>query len=198
MLVKDVMHRAVCIDPQESVATAARKLRDENVSCLPVCRGAKAIGMLTDRDITIRAVAQGRAPHEMTVREAMSVEAISCAPDDTVEQAACLMRRASVRRLVVLDRQACVVGVVSAADIGASDVAGCEPKPPPFEVVFYKDVVDHFGRTHHSELMRVPVALDTREEAISTAMRAFEQMRQVDRWDALADGYDVIGARGNP
>lgn len=189
------MHRAVCIDPQESVAAAARKLRDENVSCLAVCRGAKAIGMLTDRDIAIRAVAQGRAPYEMTVREAMSVDALSCAPNDTVEQAACLMRQAHVRRLVVVDRDACVVGVVSANDIGASDVAGFESKPLPFEVVFYKEVVDHFGRTHRSELMRVRVARGPRDEAIRTAMSEFEQMRQIDRWDALADGYDVISDR---
>ena len=195
MLVKDVMRRAVCIDPQESVAAAARKLRDEHVSCLPVCRGAKLIGMLTDRDITDRVVAQGRAPNDITVREAMSVEALRCAPDDTVEQAACSMRQARVRRLVVVDRRACVVGIVSANDVGASDVAGCESKPLPFEVVFYKDVLDHFGHTHRSELMRVPVARGTREEAIRTAMREFEQTRQVDRWDALADGYDVICAR---
>ncbi len=196
MRVKDVMHRAVCVDPQASVAAAARKLRDERVACLPVCRGTRLIGMLTDRDIAVRTVAQGRAPEEMTVREAMSADALSCGLDDTLEQAACLMREGHVRRLVVLDHHAFVVGIVSANDIGADDIGAGESHAVPFEVVFYKDVLDHFGRTHRSEVMRVQVARGTRDEAIRTAMREFEQVRQVGRWDALADGYEVVCAFG--
>lgn len=198
MLVKDVMHRAVCVGPQENVVAAARKLRDEHVGCLPVCMGGRVLGMLTDRDIAVRAVAEGRSPNEMTVREAMSVTAFSCAPDDTVEHAAGLMRQAHVRRLVVLDHHASVIGVVSASDVGALDIGGSESRPLPFEIVFYKEVLDHFGRTHRSELMRVPVAQGTCDEAIRAAMREFEVVRQVNRWDVLADGYEVIGTWTEP
>lgn len=192
MLVKDVMHRAVCIDSQESVAAAARKLRDENVGCLPVCHGRKVLGMLTDRDITLRSVAQGRLPNDMLVREAMTADVLTCAPGDTVEQAACVMRQARVRRLVVLDGHGCAVGIVSANDIGVDDIGGCGLKRLPFEIVFYKEVLDHFGLTHRSELMRVSVARGTRDEAIRTATREFEQTRRLTRWDALADGYEVV------
>lgn len=199
MLVRDIMHCAVCIDPAEKLAAAARMLRDENVGCLPVCCGAQVLGMLTDRDIVVRSAAQGRDPNEMSVREAMSVGALSCGQEDTVERAACLMQQAHVRRLVVLDRHLHVVGVVSASDIGASGIGAnelgrCVSKRLPFEVVFYKEVLDHFGRTHRSELMRVPVARGTRDEAIRTAIGEFEQTRQIRRWDALADGYEVISA----
>jgi len=198
MLVKDVMHRAVCIGPQEDLAAAARKLRDEHVSCLPVCRGAEILGIITDHDIVVRSAAQKRNPGEMTVREAMSVGALCCAHNDTTENAAHLMRRRHVRRLIVLDLHSHVIGIVSANDVGISDLGEWVSHPPPFEVVFYKEVLDHFGRPHRCELMRVPVAAGARDEAVRAAIREFEEAQQLSRWDALADSYEVISAFADP
>jgi CBS domain-containing protein len=194
MLVKDVMHRAVCIDPQENLAAAARKLRDEHVSCLPVCRGTHVLGVLTDCDIVVRSAAQSRDPGETKVREVMSVSALCCAQDDTIENAACLMQQSHVRRFVVLDPHSHVVGIVSANDVGVGDLGGWVSRPLPFEVVFYKEVLDHFGRPHRCELMRVPVARGTRDEAVRAATREFEEVQHLSRWDVLADGYEVISA----
>jgi len=145
MLVKDVMHRAVCIDPQESLAAAARKLRDEHVGCLAVCRGAQVLGVLTDRDIVVRSAAQRRDPGEMTVREAMSVGALCYAHNDTAESAAGLMQRRHVRRLIVLDAHSHVIGVVSATDVGLGNLGGWVSRPPPCEVVFYKDCLGYWA-----------------------------------------------------
>ncbi|WP_051391091.1 CBS domain-containing protein [Paraburkholderia mimosarum] len=198
MLVKDIMHRAVCIDPQESIAAAARKLRDEHVGCLAVCRGAQVFGILTDRDIVVRSAAQRRDPGEMTVGEAMSAGALCCAHNDTAENAAGLMQRRHVRRLIVLDVHSHVIGVVSASDVGPGNLGEWVSHPPPFEVVFYKEVLDHFGHPHRCELMRVPVAAGARDEAVRVAIREFEEARQLSRWDALADDYEVISAFADP
>ena len=198
MLVKDVMHRAVCVEPQESLAAAASKLRDEHVSCLAVCRGAQVLGVLTDRDIVVRSAAQRRDPGEMTVREAMSVGALCCAHNDTTENAAGLMKQRHVRRLIVLDVHSHVIGIVSANDVGVGNLGGWISHPPPFEVVFYKEVLDHFGRPHRCELMRVPVAAGARDDAIRAAIREFEESQQLSRWDALADDYEVTSAFADP
>jgi hypothetical protein len=107
--------------------------------------------------------------------------------DEPVERAAELMRQFRVRRLVVLDHEAQVVGVISTADI-----SGFLSKPRPFEVVLFKELLDDSGHVHHSELMRVSVGKGTREEAVRAAIREFEQMQRVRRWSALADGYEEV------
>ncbi len=187
MLVKDVMRKAVCIGPEESVAAAARMLKQRNIGCLPVCEAGRLLGMLTDRDIAIRSVADGRSADRMTVRELMSVDALWCSQDDSVHTAAELMRGAHVRRLVVLDHQRHVVGVVSITDLRGG---GSERRP--FEIVFYKEILDHAGFTHRSELMRVTVAQGSREAAIEDAMCEFQAYTHVADWRVAADGYEVI------
>ena len=88
MLVKEVMKRKVAtVGPDASVATAARIMRDQEVGCLPVLEGERLIGMITDRDIVVRGVADGLDLHRMMVREAMSASAIACSVEHTVEHA---------------------------------------------------------------------------------------------------------------
>ena len=72
MLVKDMMKEPVRVQAEETLDTAARKLKNENIGALPVCQDTRVIGMLTDRDITMRGVADARNVSQMTVREAMS------------------------------------------------------------------------------------------------------------------------------
>ncbi|WP_250441851.1 CBS domain-containing protein [Caballeronia sp. AZ1_KS37] len=202
MQVKDVMHRAICIAPEDQLATAVRMLTDERIGCLRVCEGGSVVGMLTDRDIALRAIATARGVHGTTVREIMSVGAVCCSQDDSLEEAVRLMRRVHLRRLVVLDRRSAVTGVISAGDISAlrvvhggieliTHVDGFRSRPRPFEVVFYKEVLDHAGYPHRSQLMRMSVARSTGDEAVRAAIHQFEEIRHVSRWDALADGYDV-------
>ncbi|MEI6001414.1 CBS domain-containing protein [Paraburkholderia bengalensis] len=193
MLVKQIMHPAICVGPQDSLIAAARKLRDKKVGCLPVCVGGRALGMLTDRDIAVRATAQGRNLNDTTAREVMTVGALSCSPDDTLERAVHLMQQFHVRRLVVLSREGQVVGVISASDIG-----GFLSQPRPLEVVFYKELLDDSGHAHRSELMRVPIARGSREEAVSAAIREFEQSRHVSQWRIVADGYELVSVVVDP
>src|SRR5437868_10822505 len=105
MLIKDIMTRHVeCVSPENTVQDAARKMRDLDVGPLPVCDNDRLAGMLTDRDITVRAVAEGRDPKTAKVRDTMSEGIDYCFEDDDVAEAARHMREKQVRRLVVLNR----------------------------------------------------------------------------------------------
>jgi CBS domain-containing protein len=86
--VKEIMKRAVAtIGPDASLAVAACKMRNRDVGCLPVVDGERLLGIITDRDIVVRGVAEALDPHRARVREAMSTIAIAGSPDQTVEEA---------------------------------------------------------------------------------------------------------------
>jgi CBS domain-containing protein len=130
MLVKEVMTRgAECIGPDATLQEAARKMRDLDVGVLPVCDHDRLAGMLTDRDIIIRAVADGGDPRNMRVQDAMSTGVSLCFEDDGIQEAAEQMRNKKIRRLVVLNEDKRLVGVVSLGDLavasgGDEEVAG--------------------------------------------------------------------------
>jgi hypothetical protein len=175
------------VQADETLAAAARKLQKDHIGCLPVCQDKRVIGMITDRDITMRGVADARNVTQMKVREVMSTGILFCFEDDSIERAAALMSESHVHRLAVLDRQdQHLIGVIS-----VSDLSGGASGPRPYEVIFYKKFNDHYGHPHHTELMRVAVAHGTKEEAIAAAIGQFEQTKQVKAWNNLADGYDV-------
>lgn len=187
MLVRERMKPAVFLEPDETLATAARKLRKDNIGCLPVCQDGRLLGMITDRDIAMRGVADNRDPNHMRVRDAISVDAICCLKEDSVEEAATLMRQAHVQRLAVVNADRHLVGIIS-----ISDLEGGGSERRPFEVIFYKEVLGHAGLPHHSELMRVSVAQGTKDEAVQAAIGQFEEARHVTNWTTAADGYDVV------
>jgi hypothetical protein len=142
--------------------------------------------MVTDRDIAMRGVADGRDSNQMKVREAMSVDVICCSKNDTLETAEATMRAAHVQRLAVTKGDGHLVGIISVSDVG-----GASSERRPFEVVFYKEMLDHAGLPHHSELMRVSVAQGTKQDAVEAAIAQFEEANRVTNWTALASGYDV-------
>ena len=117
-----------CAEPSLPIANAARRMRDLSIGFLPVCENDKLIGAVTDRDITIRSVAQGRDPRLAPVSEIMSQDLYFCYDDEEVERVAEYMQEKEVRRLVILDREKRLVGVVSLGDIaktvGEEEVAG--------------------------------------------------------------------------
>ena len=119
MLVRDVMtHGAECIRPANSLVEAAQKMKDLDVGPLPVCGdNDRLVGMITDRDITVRATAEGCDPKTTQVKDIQTPEIIYCFDDQEVEEAARLMRENQVRRLVVLDRDKRLVGIVSLGDL---------------------------------------------------------------------------------
>ncbi|MDQ3264664.1 MAG: CBS domain-containing protein [Myxococcota bacterium] len=118
MKLRDVMTREVeVISPETSVMEAAGKMRTLDVGSLPVCQGDKVLGVLTDRDIVIRAVAQGRDPRTVKAREVMTSGAESCSADDDVKDAADHMREKQIRRILVLDDDQKLVGIFSLGDL---------------------------------------------------------------------------------
>lgn len=120
MLVQEIMSRDVEIaSPDDTIQTAAKIMADINAGALPVGENDRLIGMITDRDIAVRAVAEGRAPDHCTVREVMSPELHYVFADDDAAQAARRMHELQVRRLPVMNRQKRLVGILSLTDLGA-------------------------------------------------------------------------------
>ena len=121
MQVQEVMTRGVeCTRPTDSVATAAQRMRDLDVGVLPICGDDDRLkGMITDRDITTRATAGCCDPAATRVSDVMTPNVIYCFEDQDVTEAARLMKENQVRRLVVLNRDKRLVGIVSLGDLAA-------------------------------------------------------------------------------
>jgi CBS domain-containing protein len=120
MWIRDIMTRDVeCVWPDDTLQEAALKMKELDIGPLPVCDRDRVVGMLTDRDITIRAVAEGRDPRSTRVRDVMTQNMVSCYEDEAVEEAARLMQERQIRRLLVLNRNKRLVGIVSLADLAA-------------------------------------------------------------------------------
>ena len=119
MQVKDVMTRgAECVRPDDTLQAAAQKMKALDVGPLPVCgENDRLVGMLTDRDIVLRAVAEGLDARTAKVRDAMTEGITYCYEDDTVADAARCMSEEQIRRLVVLNRDKRLVGIVSRGDL---------------------------------------------------------------------------------
>ena len=118
MKIQDVMTREVeVIHPNATIAEAAEKMKQLDIGPLPVCDGDKVQGMITDRDITIRATAAGHDPNSTKVREVMSPDVVFVYDDQDVEEAAKVMAEKQIRRLIVLNREKRLTGIVAMADI---------------------------------------------------------------------------------
>jgi len=118
MQIEQIMTRNVeIIRPHTTVRAAAQKMRDLDVGSLPVCDGERLQGMLTDRDITIRATAEGRDPDSTQAMDVMTTEVYYCYDDQDVEEAAQVMEEKQIRRLPIVDRHKKLVGIVSLGDI---------------------------------------------------------------------------------
>ena len=105
------------IHPEKSLRDAARQMKDNDCGALPVSNGRELVGMLTDRDIVIYGVAKDYDLDETPVTEIMSPEVFTCYSSDSIEKAAEIMGEQDVRRLIVLDMEENVVGILSIADI---------------------------------------------------------------------------------
>jgi CBS domain-containing protein len=121
MLLSDILTRQVeTIPPTASIKEAAQRMRSMDVGSLPVCDGQRLLGMVTDRDLTVRMMAEGRDPVSTPVSEAMTPDVCYCFADQDVKEAAQLMQREQIRRLPVVDRQKHLVGIVSLGDLAVA------------------------------------------------------------------------------
>jgi CBS domain-containing protein len=124
MRVAEVMTRDVrLIEPNQTIRDAARLMAEMDAGIMPVREGDRLVGMITDRDIAVRAVAQGRGP-DTAVREVMTDEVKYCYDDDDTNDVARNMADIQVRRLPVLTREKRLVGIISLGDMALSDEAG--------------------------------------------------------------------------
>jgi len=129
MKVREIMKQNVeCIEPTTPIAKAAEKMRELNIGFLPICENDRLIGTVTDRDITIRSVAQGRDPRLAPIREVMSLSVFYCFDDEDIEDVGKHMQETEVRRMLILNREKRLVGVISLGDIartaGEMELAG--------------------------------------------------------------------------
>lgn len=116
--VHQIMSRRVrTAAPADTVAEAAAVMRDHRIGVLPVLERGRMVGILTDRDIVVRVVAEARSPTDCRVADVMTEEVHFCLDDDEVEEVARRLGEQGIRRMPVLDRSDQVVGVISLEDI---------------------------------------------------------------------------------
>jgi CBS domain-containing protein len=117
MKIKDMMHKgAECVAPNATLQQIAKKMKDFDVGAIPVCEGDKAIGMVTDRDITM-SLADGKDVSKLSARDLMSKNVIHCRDTEEAEDAIRIMEKNQIRRLPVLNEAQKLVGMVSLGDI---------------------------------------------------------------------------------
>ena len=118
MQVKEIMTCNVeTISSDANLVEAARKMRSLEVGALPVWENDRLVGMITDRDITLRAVAEDKNPSNTTVKEIMTADVCCCFDDDDIHEAARMMEEKSIHRLLVVDSSNDPVGFVSLSDL---------------------------------------------------------------------------------
>jgi CBS domain-containing protein len=128
MKVKEIMHEGVeCVAPDTPVELVAKKMLDEDIGAIPVRRDGRLIGIITDRDIALRAVAGGRDLYKLTAGDIMTSSVTSCRDDAEVDDALQLMETRHIRRLPVLNESDSLVGMLSVGDVTGAmprDVTG--------------------------------------------------------------------------
>jgi CBS-domain-containing membrane protein len=126
--IQDVLTRDVqSISPQDTIQRAAQMMDELNVGSIPVLDGQKLVGMITDRDITVRATAAGQAPGSTRVGDVMSTDVRTCTPNQTVDEVLGQMGDVQIRRVPVIDENSQeVVGIVSMGDMATKHSAGVD------------------------------------------------------------------------
>lgn len=120
--VDEVMTRALeVVEPDLCVREVAARMRDRNIGAVPVCEEGRLLGMLTDRDLALRVLAEGRDPETTLVQEVMSTDIATCAPDDRLDDVLLMLAGRQIRRVPVVSADGRLVGLVTLAKIAESD-----------------------------------------------------------------------------
>jgi CBS domain-containing protein len=118
MKIREIMTPdAQCVGPEETLVNAATLMRQLDAGVLPVCHEGDVVGMITDRDIVIRAVADARPPTTTRVREVMSPGSVHVFDDQDVDEVVKVMEDHQIRRVPVMTREKRLVGIISLGDI---------------------------------------------------------------------------------
>lgn len=117
MKVRDIMTTSVTsLTPDDTVTRAASIMKEQDIGSIPVCQGSNVVGIITDRDITLRSVASGVNSSNQSVREVMSSNPVVGSPDMSIDEASKIMSQQQIRRLPIVENQ-CLVGVVALGDL---------------------------------------------------------------------------------
>ena len=118
MQLKDIMTRdPLILSPETSLREAAQAMRELDSGVMPVGERDRLVGMLTDRDMTVRATAEGKDPNSTAVRDVMTPDVVYCFEDEEIDDAARKMEQHQIRRLIVLNRDKRLVGIASLGDL---------------------------------------------------------------------------------
>ncbi|MGP9818538.1 CBS domain-containing protein [Salinarimonas sp. NSM] len=118
MNIERVMHEgADTITPETPVAAIAALMKTSDIGALPVREKDRVVGIVTDRDLAIRALADGRDVSRLTARDVMTADIVSCRADQSIEDAIHVMEEKKIRRMPVVDRDARLVGMLALGDI---------------------------------------------------------------------------------
>lgn len=118
----DIMTRQVeSVGQNDSLQRAAQLMRDANVGILPVTENGRLLGVITDRDICTRAVAEGQDTAQTKVGSIMTRDVVTCTPDTEIRKAVDTMCRHQIRRLMIVDANQQLVGVIAQADVARDD-----------------------------------------------------------------------------
>lgn len=186
--VGDLMRRKVAtIEPDASLVVAAERMRRLDVGCLPIIEEGKLIGMITDRDIVLRSVAENHDAARTTVQQAMSGYPMFCHADEPVDQVKQRMIDHQVKRLPVVNRQDRLVGIISFGDITEH-----RPRCRPSKVVFYKKICDPTGHQHKVAVATVFVSpAMSKDDKATAAISQLKRRHKIEPWAGLAESFDI-------
>lgn len=132
MKIRDLMAADIeAIDPDAVLEEAALRMAETGCGLVPIMEKGRIVGIVTDRDIVVRAVARGWNIEETTVEEIMTSEVLHCREDEEAAEAARLMARHRVRRLVVLGPDGELAGIISREDLLSAGASAVKPLPSP-------------------------------------------------------------------
>lgn len=118
MKVKDVMHTGLTfVEPSAPLKDVAKRMRDDDIGAVPVGSDGRLVGIVTDRDIACRAVADNENMSNITAQDVMTKDVACCSPDDDISVAIKAMEKKKIRRLAVADDKKGIVGMLSLGDI---------------------------------------------------------------------------------
>ena len=121
MKCKEIMTKdPVCCLPDDEVQKAAKLMKDEDVGVIPIIEDEETkslLGIVTDRDLALRVVAEGRDVGSTRIKDVMTIGAVSCRPDDDLQKALDAMEENQVRRIPVVDNNRKIVGIIAQADV---------------------------------------------------------------------------------
>jgi CBS domain-containing protein len=188
MNIQEIMDpELVTVDPATPVVEAARRMRDHRLGLLPVIEDERLIGVISDRDLTVRVLAEELDGSRTLVRAIMSIEIICGFPEEPVESAEARMMEEGVHRLPVIDHDRHLLGIVRATRFRG----GASTKTPK-QVTFVRAMTDSYGRPHDVPVKTVYVTgMRSNEQAAEKAVEVFQKELGATPWSDVATGVQV-------